>query len=85
MYISQPVYPGVGNKQITNKRFDLVRNRAHICHGYHGLYPWRKNCHMEKFQLSMYDNCGKTENFSTCGEILGNFATIYALSSEVSE
>ena len=49
MYVSQPVYPGVGNKQITNKRFDLVTNRAHICHGYHGLYPWRKNCHMEKF------------------------------------
>ena len=43
-------------------------------------YLWRKDCHVEKFQLSMYDNCGKTENFSTCGEILGNFATIYALS-----
>ena len=28
-----------------------------------------KNCHVEKFQLSMYDNCGKTEYFSTCGEI----------------
>ena len=24
---------------------------------------------MEKFQLSMYDNCGEFENFSTCGEI----------------
>ena len=39
-----------------------------------------KNCHVEKFQLSMYDNCGVIENFSTCGEILGNFETIYALS-----
>ena len=28
-----------------------------------------KNCHLEKFQLSMHDNCGETENFSTCGEI----------------
>ena len=28
-----------------------------------------KNCHVEKFQLSMYDNCGEIENFSTCGEI----------------
>ena len=28
----------------------------------------------------MYDNCGEIENFSTCGEILGNFPTIYALS-----
>ena len=24
---------------------------------------------MEKFQLSMYDNCGEIENFSTSGEI----------------
>ena len=24
-----------------------------------------KNCHVEKFQLSMYDNCGEIENFST--------------------
>ena len=42
---------------------------------------------MEKFHLSMYDNCGEIENLCTCGEILGNFekklgnfATIYALS-----
>ena len=28
-----------------------------------------KNCHVEKFQLSMCDNCGEIENFSTCGEI----------------
>ena len=45
------------------------RHRAHICHEYHELYSWRKNCHVEKFQLSMYDNCGEIENFSTCGEI----------------
>ena len=43
--------------------------RAHICHKYHKLYLWRKNCHVERFQLSMYDNCGEIENFSTCGEI----------------
>jgi len=28
-----------------------------------------KNCHVEKLQLSMYDNCGEIENFSTFGEI----------------
>ena len=28
-----------------------------------------KNCNVEKFQLSMYENCGEIENFSTCGEI----------------
>ena len=27
---------------------------------------WRKICHVEKFQLFMYDNCGEIENFSTC-------------------
>ena len=27
--------------------------RAHICHGYHGLYLWRKNCHVEKFLISV--------------------------------
>ena len=27
--------------------------RAHICHRYHRLYPWRKNCHVEKFGLSI--------------------------------
>ena len=26
--------------------------RPHICHGYHGLYLWRKICHVEKFQIS---------------------------------
>ena len=25
--------------------------RAHICHEYHELYTWRKNCHVEKFGL----------------------------------
>ena len=28
-----------------------------------------KNCHLEKFQLPMYDNFGEIENFSTGGEI----------------
>ena len=43
--------------------------KADICHKYHELYSRRKNCHAEKFQLSMYDTCGKIENFSTCREI----------------
>ena len=43
--------------------------RPDICHEYHELYSWRKNCNVEKFQLSLYDNCGEIENLSTCGEI----------------
>ena len=35
--------------------------RPDICHEYHELYLWKKNCHVEKFQLSIYDNCGKIE------------------------
>ena len=49
--------------------FTNQTDRPDICHEYHELYSWRKNCHVEKFQLSMYDNCGEIENFSTCGEI----------------
>ena len=26
-----------------------------ICHRYHRLYMWRKICHVEKFQISLYD------------------------------
>ena len=54
------------------------------------IFVEKKLSYMEKFQLSMYDNCGEIENFSTCGEILGkfenfleilgNFATLYAFS-----
>ena len=55
--------------------------KAHICHGYHGLCPWRKNCQMEKF-WEMLEKFGET--LGNYGEILGkilrNFATIYALS-----
>ena len=29
------------------------QRRAHICHRYHILYPWRKICHVEKFQISL--------------------------------
>ena len=36
---------------------------------HHELYLWRKNSHVEEFQLSMYDNCREIEYFSTCGEI----------------
>ena len=31
----------------------LFCGRPHICHGYHGLYLWRKICHVEKFQISV--------------------------------
>ena len=31
----------------------FCRGRTHICHVYHGLFPWRKICHMEKFQISV--------------------------------
>ena len=27
------------------------QGRPHICHGYHGLYFWRKFCHVKKFQI----------------------------------
>ena len=47
----------------------LLLIRPDICHEYHELYSWRTNCHVEKFQLSMYDNCGEIQSFSTCGEI----------------
>ena len=49
----------------------LQLDRAHICHKYHKLYLWRKNCHVEKF-LEILGNFGKFwRNFK---EILGNFA-----------
>ena len=28
---------------------EVIKSRAHICHKYHKLYLWRKNCHVEKF------------------------------------
>ena len=27
--------------------------RPYICHGFHGLYLWRKFCIVEKFQISV--------------------------------
>ena len=42
---------------LINENRMMWRRRAHVCHEYHELYSWRKNCHVEKFQLSMYDNC----------------------------
>ena len=27
----------------------MEASRAHICHKYHKLYLWRRNCHVEKF------------------------------------
>ena len=45
-------------------------NIPHICHGHHGRCPWRKICHVEKFQISIHDRCGEIWNFTTCGVIL---------------
>ena len=50
--------------------------RPDICPENHELYLWGKNCHVEKFQLSMYDNCGEIEIFSTCGEIQMSFISL---------
>ena len=41
----------------------------HICHGHHGQCPWRKICHVEKFQCFIHDRCGEIWNFTTCGVI----------------
>ena len=41
-----------------------------------------KICQLEKFQLSIYDNYGEIENFSTCGEVwknLGNFEKFWEI------
>ena len=51
--------------------------RPDICHEYHEIYSWKRSCHVEKFQLSMYYNCGEIENFSTCGEISGQLIGFY--------
>ena len=42
------------NDQESKKNSNI---RPHICHLYHLLYMWRKNFHVENFQLSMYDDC----------------------------
>ena len=52
---------------------DLM-SRAHICHKYHKLYLWRKNCHVEKF----WQNFGKF--WEIIEKFWGNFAIIYTLS-----
>ena len=51
----------------------MWRCRAHICHEYHELYSWRKNCHVEKYREIL-------GNFEKFWDISGNFATIYELS-----
>ena len=38
------------------------------------IYLWRKNCHVEKFQISMHDKCGDFWNFSTC-RVISNLST----------
>ena len=42
--------------------------KPHICHIYHIWYMWRKNCHVEKFQIFMHDRCVEIWNFSACEE-----------------
>ena len=49
---------------------EVVLVRAHICHGHHGLYSWRKNCHYAVLLLNLLFKL-------FCRKI---FATIYALS-----
>ena len=46
-----------------NKWGTPARRRAHICHKYHKLYLWRKNCHVEKFWEIL-------ENFATIYALL---------------
>ena len=45
----RPSSPGKGWILMRIKMMTLVKSRAHICHKYHKLYLWRKNCHVEKF------------------------------------
>ena len=75
--VSIPVHllsPNLPDFQIIQKgTFDttiwMLMPQGQGSYEYHGLYPWRENCHVEKFQLS---NCGKTAMLFACGEILGN-------------
>ena len=46
--------------------------KPHICHIYHIWYMWRKNCHVEKFQIFMHDRCVEIWNFSACEEFKKN-------------
>ena len=48
----------------------FLLHRPHICHRYHRLYPWRKICHVEKFQISV-KNLNNLWSF--------NFIEIYAV------
>ena len=45
----------------------LCNVRAHICHKYHKLYFWRKNCHVKKF----------LRNFEKFWEILPQFTRFH--------
>ena len=47
----------------------MWRRRAHVCHEYHELYSWRKNCHVEKF-WEILEKFWR--NFGKFGEILRN-------------
>ena len=46
----------------------------HICHQSHQYICGEKNCHVEKFQISMHDKCGDFWNFSTC-RVISNLST----------
>ena len=52
----------------------MLKCIPHICHIYHILDMWRKNCHVEKFQICMHDICREIWNFSTCW-VISNFST----------
>ena len=43
-------YKGKSQEQFLSRTTLVHCSRAHICHR---LYPWRKNCHVEKFGLSI--------------------------------
>ena len=39
--------------------------------------------HVEKFQLTMYDNCGEIENFSTYGEVSENVEKFWEILPQI--
>ena len=76
--------------------YEHVWDRAHICHGYHGLYLWRKNCHVEKFLYRIWTIYGVLSKFmlfllqiyveknvfgeSLWGEKMTNMRSVWAVS-----
>ena len=80
---SVPVFPFCVLKYYCFQIAHLPRFRAcwklhciipHICHQSHQYICGEKNCHVEKFQISMHDKCGDFWNFSTC-RVISNLST----------